>query len=139
MRITMFASSLDRTLGIHDNALKLREQRASILAANIANAETPNYKAKDVDFESALRRMASQGDQLQPSGTSAMHMGTNQQTINEGDMMFRRTLNPSLDGNTVDTQIEYLEFSRNTAQYQASLKLLGDKFKGLRTALTGGQ
>ncbi|NVK31681.1 MAG: flagellar basal body rod protein FlgB [Gammaproteobacteria bacterium] len=132
-------SSLDKALGIHDDALKLREQRASILAGNIANAETPNYKARDIDFQSVLQRMSSNSEQLQPTATSGMHLGGAGEFMSDRDLLFRRAVNPSLDGNTVDTQMEYLEFARNTAQYQASLKLLGDKFKGIRSAITGGQ
>lgn len=129
------AINLDEALGIHARALELRAYRAQLLATNIANADTPNYKAVDVDFKSALSQAqdaqlplsATQPNQIQPEGSNASNV----------QVMYRVPLQPSLDGNTVDTQMEQAEFARNALQHQASLTFLGDRIKEIISAIKG--
>ena len=123
--------SLDRALGIHPQALMLRAQRAQLLAGNIANADTPNYKARDIDFRAALQ-------QLQASGnTSQQNSAAPGQALDNLPLLYRVPNQSSVDGNSVDMQKEQVEFSRNAVRYQASLRFLDGRIKGLLTAIRG--
>lgn len=135
---------LDKYLGVHAQALNLRSQRTEVLAANMANADTPGYRARDIDFKSALAQAggnAKSGVQLHT--TNAAHIGP-QNSPNGGvngaaasELKYRTPLAPSLDGNTVDAQLEQAAFAENTVRYQATLHFVSSKFRGLMTALTG--
>lgn len=125
-------TSIRDGLGIHANALTLREQRSNILASNIANAATPGFKARDMDFQSELERVAGTGTM---QATHAKHFGTS--TVGNGELMYRNPINPSLDGNTVELAVEQMEFAENTARYQASLTLLNRKISTLTSAIKG--
>ena len=124
---------LDKALGIHDDALLLRSRRATLLASNLANADTPNYKAQDIDFRSALKA-ASKTD-VSMTQTHQRHLVGAHST--EGQLQFRHPHQPSLDGNTVETQVEQALFAENAVQYQASLQFVGNKFKSLSAAIKG--
>lgn len=133
---------LDSYLGVHPQALKLSAQRSEVLAANMANADTPNYKARDVDFKSALAASANSagGMQLTTTGTgNAQHIGLTHNNSGSGaaQMLYRVPLASSLDGNTVDAQVEQANFAQNAVRYQASLSFLNAKFRSLVTAITG--
>jgi flagellar basal-body rod protein FlgB len=110
--------SIDSLFGIHATALKLREQRMSMLASNIANAATPGYKARDLDFSSALK-MAEGGG----SSDAAIH--------------FRIPVQPSLDGNTVELATEQTAFAENALAYRSSLSFLNGRIGTLTRALKG--
>eukprot|EP00095_Tigriopus_kingsejongensis_P004874 snap_masked-scaffold1_size3401120-processed-gene-9.13 protein:Tk04874 transcript:snap_masked-scaffold1_size3401120-processed-gene-9.13-mRNA-1 annotation:"flagellar basal body rod protein" len=130
-------AALDKALGIHDNALKLRSQRSSVIASNIANSDTPNFKARDLDFKQMLSQAA---NRLEPSSvklqaTQAGHMGGGGSI--DSEMLYRTPTQPSLDGNTVDSQAEHTRFAENTFMYQASLSFLSSKFKGISYAIKG--
>jgi len=128
--------NFDSALGIHADALRVRSQRAELLASNLANTDTPNYKARDIDFKSAMK-MATSG---QSSGMQTSHANHTQSSGGRFDspaVQFRTTMQDSLDGNTVDEQVEQAQFMQNSVQYQASLNFLGAKFKGLLTAIRG--
>ncbi len=136
------AINFDKALGIHEQALQLRAQRHEVLASNIANADTPGYKARDIDFRSALQQSAqTSGGQLRMTSTQAGHMpvsavsGGNAQT----ELMYRMPLQPSLDGNTVESHVEQAQFADNTMRYQATLQFLSSKFSGLKTVIQGGR
>ncbi|HEY4369392.1 MAG TPA: flagellar basal body rod protein FlgB [Steroidobacteraceae bacterium] len=131
--------NLDSYLGVHAAALKLRSQRTEVLAANIANADTPNYQARDIDFKSALAAASGAKDSgVHLATTSAGHIGTN--SVSGGaapELKYRTPLAPSLDGNTVDAQLEQAAFAENTVHYQATLTFVSAKFRALMTAITG--
>lgn len=128
------ALNLDSYLGIHAKALMARDQRASLLANNLANVNTPNFKAKDVDFNELLSAsMAESSQQMQV--TSPNHI--NNANDFDANVKFRPTKHNSLDGNTVDKDIETAEFSRNALNYQASLSFLDNKIKSMMVALKG--
>lgn len=144
------AMPLDSYLGIHPQALKLSAQRSEVLAANMANADTPGYKAQDVDFKAALAssQLAAKGGSLamtasnSNSATGAVssnqHIPLMQTTDSANALMkYRVPLAPSLDGNTVDAQVEQANFAQNAVRYQASLSFLNGKFRSLMTAITG--
>lgn len=131
------AISFDKALGIHGQALTLRANRASVLADNLANADTPGYKAKDIDFKAALKGQV----QINQSSTS-LHT-TNQRHFSiqsqnsQYDTLYRTPHQPSIDGNTVEEQVENAEFMKNSLAFQASFNFLNSKFKGLTTAIKG--
>lgn len=133
------AISFDRALSIHPQALELREKRSQILAANLANADTPDYKAQDLDFKSVLTQ-AAQGGGGSPTGgllrTSPEHLPA-RQTVLGADLLYRNPQQASLDGNTVETHIEQARYAENAVQYQASLSFLKSDFSGLITAIKG--
>jgi len=129
---------LDTYLGVHATALKLRSQRTEVLAANLANADTPNYRARDIDFKSALAAAGSPSAGVHLSTTKAGHIGaTSVNGTPPGELKYRTPLAPALDGNTVDTQLEQAAFAENSVRYQATLQFLSSKFRGLMTAITG--
>ena len=129
--------SFERAFSIHDDALLLRGQRTSILAANIANADTPNYKARDVDFGAMLRSASQkQADQVKLASTHRDHMTTQSGSMQPA-LMYRNPLHPSLDGNTVDSHVEQAEFSENALMFQTSFTFLNSKVTGLMKALKG--
>lgn len=128
------AINFNNALGIHPQALALREKRSEILAANLANADTPDYKARDLDFKSVLSQTLASESRLQR--TSEDHM-VSQQTILGADLLYRNPHQASLDGNTVETHIEQAKYAENAVQYQASLRFINGKFSGLMSAIRG--
>lgn len=130
-------SVIDRAFSIHDDAMQLRSRRSSILAANIANADTPDYKARDMDFTAMMKQsMAGSSNNLSMSRTNDNHISASSMRA-DPDIKFRNPLNASLDGNTVDMHAEQSRFSQNAVQYQTSLTLLSGKIKGLLLAIKG--
>ena len=137
------ALNLDSYLGVHADALRLREQRTELLARNLANADTPGYKARDLDFRGAMAATSGQPDGGTLLATQARHYGTSVEASGlepgstEAFLRYRTPLAPSLDGNTVDAQLEQAAFADNAVHYQATLSLLSSKFRSLMTAITG--
>ena len=128
---------LDNYFGVHEQALRVRATRAQLLAQNIANADTPHYKARDIDFSAAL---ANAGQQLNPAHlrvTDAGHIAALEQERFGADILFRTPRAASLDGNSVDSEYEKSEFLRNAVEYQASLKFLDGKIRTLLSAIKG--
>ena len=126
--------SIDSALGVSPQVLALRSQRMEILSANIANKDTPGYKARDIDFAAAMRKAA--GDQDGLTRTHANHLGGDA----GGDALkYRIPSQPSMDGNTVESQREHAAMMDNAVRYQASLNFLDSRIKGLRTAIRGQQ
>jgi len=116
-------------LGIHGTALALREQRLQLLAANIANADTPGFQAQDMDFNSALQAALQPGagagieDPIALAAQSARYATPSSQ--------------PSLDGNTVDGERAKASFDQASLEYRASLSFVESKVRGMLTAITG--
>ena len=130
---------LDAALRFQQEALNLRAQRQEILAANIANADTPGYQARDLDFASVL---AEQSSRMQRGGvslsrTDSRHIPAEGVKTGEAELPYRTPFHASLDQNTVDLQIEQSNYAENSVQFQASFTFLNSKFKGLTTALRG--
>ena len=128
-------SILQNPLGIHGTALKLREQRTSVIASNIANVDTPNYKARDLDFSSVMA--TTQSNSMRTS--HARHIGvTNYQALQGESMVkYRMPNSASLDGNTVEINTENSLFTENSLRYQATNTFLNSKIKGVMSALRG--
>src|ERR1700742_3052614 len=131
------ALNLDTYLGVHADALKLQSRRMEVLADNLANVDTPNYKARDIDFKSALAAAGSPDAPVQLKTTDAKHLGADESSQTSASLKYRVPLAPSLDGNTVDAQQEQAAFADNTVRYQATLTFLSARFKSLMTAITG--
>jgi flagellar basal-body rod protein FlgB len=127
------AINFDQALGIHPQALAMREKRSEVLAANLANADTPGYKARDLDFKSILKQNLMSAQTLEH--TQAGHFAP-QQSI-ESSVMYRNPSQVSLDGNTVEANVEQAKYAENAVQYQASLQFISNEFSGLMTALRG--
>ncbi|MBC7982449.1 MAG: flagellar basal body rod protein FlgB [Candidatus Obscuribacterales bacterium] len=132
------ATNLNTYLGIHPAALKLRSQRTEVIANNLANADTPNFKARDLDFRSALAAAGNKGASLTLATTRSAHIALDaSQPGGTTKHLYRIPLAPSLDGNTVDPQLEQAAFAENAVRYQTSLSFLSGKFRSLMTAITG--
>jgi len=132
------ASSLDTYLGIHPAALQLQSKRMEVLANNLANVDTPNYKARDLDFRSALAAATGSADApMSLATTKAGHIATSPDTAGGAALKYRVPLAPSLDGNTVDAQMEQAAFAENSVRYQATLTFLSNSLRNLMTAITG--
>lgn len=129
--------SFNNALGIHESALKFRSERASVLANNLANVDTPNYKARDIDFKQAMSQQLSNRSSFSAQTTHARHLDASSISSNEGDMLYRIPQQPSIDGNTVEDQIEHAEYMKNALAFQSSFQLLNSKFQGLRSAIRG--
>lgn len=129
---------LDNYFGIHQDALRLRAMRAQVLAENLTNADTPNYKARDIDFSQVLASAAEQmrdGNALRT--THAAHIDPTSIDAAAQNLAYRNPYQASLDGNTVDAEGEKSEFMRNAIQYQVSFKFLDGKIRSLMAALKG--
>lgn len=124
-----------QAFGIHEQALQLRAMRNEVLTSNIANADTPNYKARDVDFGVALRQ--AEGAQLRLRTTSELHSQPSAMDRFGSELKYRVPTQPTLDGNTVETDVEQAAFAENAVKYRASLTFLNGTISSLRYALKG--
>ena len=130
--------SFDRALGLHEQALNFRADRAAVLANNIANADTPNYQARDLDFASVLEAQQTGGDRpFQAARTHARHLDVEGFIDQAAGLRYRLPNQPSVDGNIVEVQAEQARYTQNAIDFQASFTFLNSKFKGLMTALRG--
>jgi flagellar basal-body rod protein FlgB len=132
---------LDEALQFHQAALRLRSERQQVLASNIANADTPNYKARDIDFNSALKQAMSTSSTSAASTlvkTSPNHLSGNAGTTASGvPLLYSTAAQGSVDGNTVDMDAERAKFADNALRYEASVTFAGASLKKLLTAVQG--
>lgn len=127
--------AIDKAMGISPQVLALRAKRMELLAANIANTDTPGYKARDIDFAAAMR--SASGAQETLTRTNVRHLGSGGPDGGGQEVLYRVPGQPSLDGNTVEGQREHAEFMDNAIRYQASLDFLSGRINSLRTAIRG--
>ena len=120
-------------LKVHSESLALRSKRNEILSSNIANAATPNFKAKDLDFDALLNSRMGFG---KVNTSNSRHFDISVGPNEEG-VKFRQNITPSKDGNTVELHVEQLQFSENVMRYQTSLEFLNRKIAGLMSAIKG--
>ena len=126
-------NNIKQQLDVLSNALNVRNKKQEILASNIANAATPNYKARDVEFEVELARLLNEG----PLKTSdSKHIGLVSKNL-PGKVQYRQSVNPSVDGNTVELAVERMEFAENAVRYQTTLDFINSKVRGLMSAIRG--
>lgn len=131
---------IDSAFRFYQQAVSLRSQRQEVLSANIANADTPGYKARDFDFSSALRdavgsRSVTRLPDTALALTSAGHIPATAKSTAGAALLYRVPLQPSLDGNTVDMDAERVAFADNTLRYQGSITILSQRIKGMMSAL----
>ena len=130
---------LDDYLKFHETALSIRGQRQQLLASNIANADTPNYKARDIDFASTLQTALGAAPGKPVAGlnkTSEKHIDGRQTGANDG-VLYRKELQGNVDGNTVDLDVERNQFTENALRYEASLTMINMQIKGMLAAIQG--
>ena len=125
-------NSIDNYIGFSGLALQVRSDRMQVLSENIANADTPNYKARDVKFSKVLEDVANNS----LTATSALHMTSVQNTPRNG-IMYRIPLNNSFDGNTVEMNIEQAQFGQAAGDYQATLNILENRISTFKRAFKG--
>lgn len=129
----MSSISFNNALKLHPNALQIRATRSEILANNLANSDTPNFKARDLDFLGMLNNQVQRS--LSMNTTHKAHLPG---AFNQDDrLLYRNPYQPSIDGNTVDTQIEQGIFTKNALEYNTSFEFLNGKFQGLKRAIKG--
>ena len=128
--------SFERAFALHDDALLLYGRRSSILASNIANADTPNYKARDIDFKAVLQDVGKAQHRVTLASTHREHIAPQAGSL-QPELMYRNPLHPSLDGNSVDSHVEQARFAENAMRYQVSFTFLNSKINGLMKVLKG--
>ena len=133
-------NKLDAALSFHQNALRVRGQRQELIAANIANADTPNYKARDMDFKSAMQGATAgvSREAFNTAKTSSQHldgMPCKRSNGAPGEPLFRPIIQGSVDGNTVDMDVERNQFADNAIRYEASLTMINRQLKKMLAAL----
>lgn len=139
-RMDAMLNRLDEMLSFHATALKLREQRQQVLASNIANADTPHYKARDFDFRSALTQAL--GGRPPMSGTPLAttapgHLRGGAALTTAGFLQYRTPAQGNVDGNTVDVDAERAAFAENTIQYEFNLTRVSSQIKSMLAVIQG--
>ncbi|MDB5959052.1 MAG: flagellar basal body rod protein FlgB [Massilia sp.] len=136
-------SKLDDYLRFNEAALSLRSQRQQVLASNIANADTPNYKARDIDFASALQGALAR---TPAAGSLATTSPQHQQAVASGNvladgtpLLYRQNAQGSADNNTVDMDVERNQFADNAVRYEAGITMINHQIRNLMAAIQGGQ
>jgi len=138
---------LDDYLRFNETALSLRSQRQELLASNIANADTPNFKARDIDFSSALQGALARGTQSAPLNTTAAAHYPNGpraadgKTLDDGTtpVLYRTVTQGAVDGNTVDMDTERTQFADNGLRYEAGITMINQQIRNILAAIQGGQ
>lgn len=129
-------SKLDKTLNFHQQALGLRATRQELLSSNIANSDTPNFKAKDIDFSSVLReKLSAASPAAALTTTSPMHISNGKENGINNSILYRVPMQPSVDGNTVDMDSERTRFADNSVKYDASISFINMQLRNLMTAI----
>jgi flagellar basal-body rod protein FlgB len=132
---------LDSYLALHADALELRSRRSQLLAANLANADTPHFKARDIDFRAVMaeQRAGMEMPTVRLQATQPGHFSDDANALAGAEAGYRIPMQPSLDGNTVEADVELSAFAENAMRYEASLRFLSGRISGLRDAITGGR
>lgn len=131
------AITFEKALGMNEAALRLRSEKASVLSNNLANMDTPNYKARDIDFHAALKSQMGQSLSRPMSSTQRGHFQTFEGDASQAERLYRSPMQPSIDGNTVEEDIEHAEFMKNSLEFQVAFTFLNSKFRGLTKAIKG--
>lgn len=124
---------LNNALGVHERALNVKSRRLEILAQNIANADTPHFKARDIDFK-AVMNAAQQDTAMKTTQQGHFEIG---QGLDADGLRYRTPFNTSFDGNTVEMSVEQAQYGKAAADYQATLNFLESRVSSLRKALRG--
>lgn len=125
---------LNSLFSLQEQALNVHGQRLRLLSSNLANADTPGFKARDIDFRAALDSASGAGDAATLQ-THPDHLPVYSETAGAGETLYRVPLQPALDGNSVNPQIEKSSFSETSMRYESALEFLNRRISGLRSAL----
>ena len=125
-------NKLDELLNFNHQALNLRAYRQQVLTSNIANGDTPGYKARDIDFKSALAAATAQPTASDPSATASQ-----KNAAADPELLFRNVMQPSIDGNTVDMDVERAQFAENTVHYESNIAALTHHIRMMLAAIQG--
>lgn len=129
---------LDAALRFHQEALNLRARRQEVLSSNIAHADTPNYKARDFDFSASLTQAVERGRQSQSMSlttTSSRHLAGEATVMNDAELLYRVPTQSSIDGNTVEMDVERINFADNAVRYESNLTVLSAQIKSMLSAI----
>ena len=129
---------LDASLRFHQEALNLRARRQEVLSANIAHADTPNYKARDINFNAAWTQAVERGRQSQSvamATTATGHLAASAGAANDANLLYRTPVQTSMDGNTVEMDVERVNFADNAMRYEMNLTVISAKIKGMLAAM----
>jgi len=129
-------NALDNYLATHATAVRLRSTRAKLIAGNLANADTPGYRARDIDFSKALSRAVSNTSSLRPVATHSSHIPLRGGSV-APKPVFRDGPEGSLDENTVNSEFERIRFADNEVRYRASVQFITGRLSGLMRAIRG--
>lgn len=130
------ATTLDKTLQFQQSALRIQEARQELIASNIANADTPGYQARDIDFRSALSNAVQARQATLPLATPAsQHLSATTSNGVGAPLLYRSVVQPSADGNTVNMDTERAQYAESAVQYQASLRIGGQQIKDILSVL----
>ena len=124
---------VDNALGIHERAIGVRNRRVELISQNIANADTPNYKARDLDFKKLIAGV----EGMKVMATDKRHYEIAHLENTPDGLKFRVPFNSATDGNTVEMSVEQAQYAKATADYQATLMFLENRISGIRKALRG--
>lgn len=130
------AINMDKVFGIHENAMHLQSRRAQLLSQNLANSDTPGYKAKDIDFKSAMKSAADGTMQASLKATQTGHIQP-KGVFMGSEQLYRQPMQSSLDGNTVEPHVEMSEFTENSMRYLMTLRIMSGRLNGMLSALRG--
>jgi flagellar basal-body rod protein FlgB len=135
---------LDNYLRFNETALSLRSQRQELIASNIANADTPNFKARDIDFASAMQgalaKAATPGGQLAATSKAHIQPAADGKALPDGTpVLYRGIVQGAVDGNTVDMDVERNQFADNALRYEAGITMINHQIRGLMAAIQNGQ
>ena len=127
---------LDKEIGFMEQGLRIRAQRQQVLATNIANADTPNYKAKDIDFNQAMKSaLSNTGNNAGMSVTNSKHIDSSSNVL--AQVKARSAKQNSVDGNTVDMDVEQSQFAENALQYETLVSMINGTFKNINSVMQG--
>ena len=130
------AIGIDNVFGIHENAMNLQSRRAQLLAQNLANSDTPGYKAKDIDFKSALKSAKNANAQAPLKATQSGHIQPKGYFMG-AEQLYRQPMQSSLDGNTVEPHVEMAEFTDNSMRYLMTLRIMSGRINKMLSAFRG--
>ena len=130
------AISIDNVFGVHENAMHLQGRRAQLLSQNLANSDTPGYKAKDIDFKAALKSAGNGNFQKSLAATQKGHIQPKGFLLG-AEELYRQPMQSSLDGNTVEPHVEMSEFTENSMRYLMTLRIMSGRINGMLSAIRG--
>jgi len=130
------AINMDKVFGLHENAMHLQSRRTQLISQNLANSDTPGYKAQDIDFKSAMKSVANGSMQASLKATQAGHIQPKGFFMGS-EQLYRQPMQSSLDGNTVEPHVEMAEFTENSMRYLMTLRIMSGRINGMLSALRG--